>query len=340
MQIDQKYLKKLCRDQNLYSTPELNDKLYLHYKGFPRIENLEAYTGLKVLYFEGNGFSRIEGLDHQPELRSLYLQENLIETIENLSNVPLLHTLNLNQNQIDRIEFGKLSPLKNLNTLLLSQNRLRSLEALKGLIDCPSISVLDISRNHIEDIAIVDLLEECLPNLRVLYLKENPVVSQIPSYRKTIISRLKNLTYLDERPVDNDERRTSEAWARGGSEAEREERKLIRSEQESRELRNFQLFEDMIARARLECGLMAKEHGTVDVAENMSASPNEILDVDSDDDDQMRVSSPTSAEASSSSTTRKGKTTGSEVDVGSIDSSETDCDIGDLELQDLDQFLD
>lgn len=104
-------LKRICRDLNLYSTPELNDKIYLHYKGeaamrhvargsgrqggapllstgcagrscslsaaaasahplplltplisphsaatgFKKIENLDEYTGLKVIYLEGNG---------------------------------------------------------------------------------------------------------------------------------------------------------------------------------------------------------------------------------------------------------------------------------------------
>lgn len=55
MEMNKKTLKKICRELNLYSTPELNDKLYLHYKGFARIENLEEYTGVKVIYLEGNG---------------------------------------------------------------------------------------------------------------------------------------------------------------------------------------------------------------------------------------------------------------------------------------------
>jgi len=29
----EKYIKQLCREQKLYVTPELNDKIYLHYKG-------------------------------------------------------------------------------------------------------------------------------------------------------------------------------------------------------------------------------------------------------------------------------------------------------------------
>jgi dynein assembly factor 1 len=45
-----------------YTTPSLNDCLYLHYKGFDRIENLEEFTGLKVIYLEGNGLGKIEGL--------------------------------------------------------------------------------------------------------------------------------------------------------------------------------------------------------------------------------------------------------------------------------------
>ena len=79
-------LKELCRKDGLYSTAGLNDRLYAHYKGFGRIENLEAFTGLRVLWLEGNGLSRIEGLSTQTQLRTLYLHENSIEVIEGLDN--------------------------------------------------------------------------------------------------------------------------------------------------------------------------------------------------------------------------------------------------------------
>ena len=34
------YIKKLCKENDLYGTPHLNDRLYLHYKGFKCISGL------------------------------------------------------------------------------------------------------------------------------------------------------------------------------------------------------------------------------------------------------------------------------------------------------------
>ncbi|GLD93549.1 hypothetical protein PINS_up002141 [Pythium insidiosum] len=133
VEMEKALLKKLCREHDLYVTPSINDKLYLHYKvrrvvqgisindvlclvciahslhaqlsqGFRSIKNLEEYTGLKVLWLEGNGLPRIQGLEHQTQLKTLYLQENLIQKIENLDAQQDLDTLNLSQNQITKIE--------------------------------------------------------------------------------------------------------------------------------------------------------------------------------------------------------------------------------------------
>ena len=47
--ITKEFLKKLCKSdfKMYYSTPYLNDILYLHYKGFKEIANLDDYTGIK-----------------------------------------------------------------------------------------------------------------------------------------------------------------------------------------------------------------------------------------------------------------------------------------------------
>ena len=80
-------LRELCKKDALYQTPSLNDKLYLHYKGFREVASLEPYTGLRVLWLEGNGLPAIQGLDAQVDMRTLYLQENCIERIENLAHM-------------------------------------------------------------------------------------------------------------------------------------------------------------------------------------------------------------------------------------------------------------
>ncbi len=142
MDLNKVALKKMCRDSGLYSSPALNDKLYLHYKvstrapflrkillyyvhsstykykvssevskrmeswrgindfawsaqwcivlswrqGIRRIQNLEEYTGLRVLWLEGNGLSKLEGMEAQTQMKTLYAHENLIEKIEGLDS--------------------------------------------------------------------------------------------------------------------------------------------------------------------------------------------------------------------------------------------------------------
>lgn len=55
-------------------------------QGIRRIQNLEGYTGLRVLWLEGNGLGRLEGMEAQTEMRTLYAHENLIEKIEGLES--------------------------------------------------------------------------------------------------------------------------------------------------------------------------------------------------------------------------------------------------------------
>jgi hypothetical protein len=122
--MNQKFFNKLlCSNYQLYyRTYELNDCLYLHFKGFKFIENLEAFTNLKVIYLEGNCLKKIEGLNTLKHLTSLYLHENMIEKIENLDGLENLYNLNISDNCIQTIE--NLDKLPKLSNLLLKRNKI------------------------------------------------------------------------------------------------------------------------------------------------------------------------------------------------------------------------
>lgn len=59
-------------------------------------------------------------------------------------------------------------------------------------------------------------------------------------YRKTIVNECKKLTYLDERPVFEQERRTAEAFFVGGPEAEVETHRLILCEKRAQDRAQFE----------------------------------------------------------------------------------------------------
>ena len=177
----------------------------------------------------------------------------MIDRISGLENLVNLRTLNLSDNMLTRVD--GLSCLKMLENLQLKRNRIgRSggVEEALGLVECPSLTCVDISDNYIEDEGLLEEVWVKLPKIAVIYMQGNPCIKKMRNYRKTMISTLPTLKYLDDRPVFEDDRKFAEAWSRGGLDEERKEREKVRKEKEDEHWRNHDAFTEMIKKAREE----------------------------------------------------------------------------------------
>lgn len=240
--------KMICEKTHLYyRTHELNDVLYLHFNAFKKIENLDSFINLKVLYLENNCIKKIEGLNNLKSLTCLYLQENMIEKIENIEELVNLNTLNLSDNNIKKIENLKFN--KKLNSLLLKRNKIGFEEGdLDGLLELsPTVTVIDISDNKINDADIIDKYLISISGLKVLYMFGNECARKIPHYRKTLTYKLQQLRYIDDKPIFEDEKRFAIAFAKGGLEEEKKEREKYRQEKKDEQIKRIQDFQDMVS---------------------------------------------------------------------------------------------
>merc|ERR1711976_225685 len=73
--------------------------------------------------------------------------------------------------------------------------------------------------------------------------------TKIPSFRKTMISKMPQLKYLD-RPVFEMERLTAEAWATGGKEAEQKVRQKFLDDKRQKEKDSLQEYRDWVEEIR------------------------------------------------------------------------------------------
>jgi len=236
-------ITEICEDTECFKTPSLNHQLLLHRRGFRKIENLDAFINVKTLFLEGNSISKIENLHPLEHLRALYLQGNCIGRelkLENLAQVSLLRVLNLESNGIKTLEgFPRMGSLE---TLILRNNEI---ECIIPILRSMRLITIDLSCNRISDAAVLDHLGQ-LEDLKVLYMKSNPIIETMSFYRKRALVKVPHLTFLDDRPIFPNEKRLSEAWVRGGRGEEESERELIRNEHEqgSGRTRHYTIDED------------------------------------------------------------------------------------------------
>lgn len=86
---------------------------------------------------------------HIPCALARYAQNNCIWDLSGLEELAHLDTVNLNNNTLEHL--SHLDKCPELHTLLLANNRLESVESIRVLTDCKSLSTLDLQGNKIED---------------------------------------------------------------------------------------------------------------------------------------------------------------------------------------------
>lgn len=183
----------------------------------------------------------------------------MLKTVSGLAGCEMLDTIYLKRNRIGKDERG-------------------DVESIKGLLERPTLTCVDLQDNYLSDPAIFEEVIYKMPNLAVLYLQNNPVVKTVDYYRKTLIAKIPTLKYLDDRPVFEEDRRRAEAFARGGMDEERKEIKKIKKEKDDKHWSSHEAFKLMVNKAKLEKKTRdeeeaeAKEYKKVSMKEAMAAA--------------------------------------------------------------------
>jgi hypothetical protein len=159
--------------------------------------------------------------------------------LHQIAQLKSLSILNISNNLITQLP-QELSELENLSSLHASNNKLSSKEDISVLKDCVNLTVVDLHHNLLQDTECVTEVIWKMPALAVITLHHNACIQKVVQYRRSTIHAIPTLTYLDDRPVSDGERKACEAWAIGGLEAEHEERERQREQEKAEQKRNFE----------------------------------------------------------------------------------------------------
>lgn len=140
---------------------------------------------------------------------SRYLQRNRLSGFDGCACLPQLKVLDISRNAISSFQ-GLVERLPALETLVASNNLISA--GLDELASCNQLCTLDLSHNKLESLDEVLHSLQQLPALRSLYLEGNLCTQNSQNVRKRVIASLPLLTFLNNRPVNEIDRRCCAAW--------------------------------------------------------------------------------------------------------------------------------
>ena len=101
-----------------------------------------------------------------------------------------LTTLDVSDNKIR--SFEGLRGHAAITTLIASGNAVADVSGIEPLDGCASLVTIDLSKNKLSGAECADFfLEKFADRAKLLKLQGNPVVSEVPSYRKKMVSGLR-----------------------------------------------------------------------------------------------------------------------------------------------------
>lgn len=203
------HMLTLKADKNLLKSAKLNELPYLQQANFSsnKIDNLEGieHELLETLNLNSNEIAEVVGLDPKKlaHLSTIELRNNKLKSTAGL-NLPALKKIYLGENKIETID--DIGRLKHLSTLHLRDNKIKTLDGFTENME--NLQYLNLRKNDIATFDEVSKLK-CLPKLRALILRENPV-SHEDGYRIEVLVILRKLERLDQDLYVEDERQEAE----------------------------------------------------------------------------------------------------------------------------------
>ncbi|CCW69912.1 unnamed protein product [Phytomonas sp. Hart1] len=243
-------IRRACKKHNGYSTPDLNEKLYLNHLGLSGLSSaFSLYVNCTALYLNHNALHDLTDLGCLINLKSLYLSFNALDSSSSWPTFAALEHLDVSNNYLKRLDdISHAAPM--LRTLLVSYNRIDSLgSALESLTGLTS---LDLSHNHLESdpLVLLDALTRLKETLTTCVLSGNGITRDLQNYRKRLIHALPALRFLDVLPVAAEERERAEAFCCGGTAAEQATRAAIQMRERTEKARRDAYFEEVRRAAR------------------------------------------------------------------------------------------
>lgn len=149
-------LSALSGLENLENITAINNK----------IENIDTLSNLDMKYIclDGNNISNINVVSNWTNLVDMSFSNNIIEEIPNLNNLSNLETVNLSNNKIKSIE----NISGSMEELSIDNNELTSLSGVQNLLN---LKILSVSNNQINSLKEL----ESLSNLENLNINKNQI---------------------------------------------------------------------------------------------------------------------------------------------------------------------